>query len=63
MDMWIKRHHEANTALEDREEKLDELYEETEKDMLVSTPDQHTHRRCVMSGTLPKYNKIVKTEW
>lgn len=47
MDTWIKRHHEANTALEDREEKLDELYEETEKDMLVSTPDRHTDTQVV----------------
>ncbi|XP_048875352.1 phospholipid-transporting ATPase ID isoform X1 [Brienomyrus brachyistius] len=32
---WKARHHEASTALEDREEKLDELYEEIEKDLLL----------------------------
>uniref|UniRef100_A0A3Q0S9R4 Phospholipid-transporting ATPase n=1 Tax=Amphilophus citrinellus TaxID=61819 RepID=A0A3Q0S9R4_AMPCI len=34
-NQWIQRHHEANTALEDREGKLDELYEEIEKDLLL----------------------------
>lgn len=34
-NQWIQRHHEANTALEDREDKLDQLYEEIEKDLLV----------------------------
>lgn len=34
-NQWIQRHHEANTALEDREGKLDQLYEEIEKDLLV----------------------------
>ena len=32
---WKKRHHEASTALDDREEKLEQLYEEIEKDLLV----------------------------
>lgn len=32
---WIRRHHEASTALEGREDKLSELYEEIEKDLMV----------------------------
>ncbi|KAA0716750.1 Phospholipid-transporting ATPase ID [Triplophysa tibetana] len=32
---WKQHHHEASIALEDREEKLDKLYEEIEKDMLL----------------------------
>ena len=32
---WKQRHHEASTSLDDREEKLDLLYEEIEKDLLV----------------------------
>lgn len=32
---WQKRHHEASTSLEDREEKLAVLYEEIEKDLKV----------------------------
>uniref|UniRef100_A0A3B4AST8 Phospholipid-transporting ATPase n=1 Tax=Periophthalmus magnuspinnatus TaxID=409849 RepID=A0A3B4AST8_9GOBI len=32
---WQQRHHEASTALENREEKLDELYEEIEKDLML----------------------------
>ncbi|KAL7839134.1 hypothetical protein SRHO_G00257920 [Serrasalmus rhombeus] len=32
---WLQRHHEANTALEGREDKLNELYEEIEKDLLL----------------------------
>lgn len=32
---WKQRHHKASTELEDRERKLDELYEEIEKDLLV----------------------------
>lgn len=32
---WKQRHHEASTALEDREEKLDKLSEEIEKDLKV----------------------------
>uniref|UniRef100_A0A8B9Q2X0 Phospholipid-transporting ATPase n=1 Tax=Apteryx owenii TaxID=8824 RepID=A0A8B9Q2X0_APTOW len=32
---WIKRHHVASTALEGREDKLSELYEEIEKDLML----------------------------
>ncbi|XP_076587302.1 phospholipid-transporting ATPase ID-like [Chaetodon auriga] len=32
---WQQRHHEASTALDDREGKLDQLYEEIEKDLLL----------------------------
>ncbi|XP_051979509.1 probable phospholipid-transporting ATPase IM [Xyrauchen texanus] len=32
---WKQRHHEASVALDDREENLDKLYEEIEKDMLL----------------------------
>ncbi|KAJ8392780.1 hypothetical protein AAFF_G00072640 [Aldrovandia affinis] len=32
---WIQRHHEASTGLDNREEMLDELYEEIEKDLLL----------------------------
>ncbi|XP_076127026.1 phospholipid-transporting ATPase ID [Alosa pseudoharengus] len=32
---WKQRHHEASTALEDREEKLDKLSEEIEKDLML----------------------------
>lgn len=32
---WIRRHHEASTALEGREDKLSELYEEIEKNLMV----------------------------
>lgn len=35
MKGWQQRHHEVSTALEGREEKLDELYEEIEKDLLL----------------------------
>lgn len=38
---WKQRHHEASTELEDRESKLDQLYEEIEKDLLVGK-DAHT---------------------
>lgn len=37
---WKQRHHEASTELEDRESKLDQLYEEIEKDLLV---EQEAH--------------------
>lgn len=37
MKEWRKRHNEASTAMEDREERLEELYEEIEKDMTVIT--------------------------
>ncbi|XP_076614179.1 phospholipid-transporting ATPase ID [Chaetodon auriga] len=32
---WKQRHHEASTAMDGREERLDALYEEIEKDMLL----------------------------
>uniref|UniRef100_A0A667XYW8 Phospholipid-transporting ATPase n=1 Tax=Myripristis murdjan TaxID=586833 RepID=A0A667XYW8_9TELE len=32
---WKQRHHEASTALDERESKLDQLYEEIEKDLLL----------------------------
>ncbi|XP_056157742.1 phospholipid-transporting ATPase ID isoform X1 [Lampris incognitus] len=32
---WKQRHHEASTSLDDRENKLDQLYEEIEKDLLL----------------------------
>nr|XP_057927431.1 probable phospholipid-transporting ATPase IM isoform X2 [Doryrhamphus excisus]XP_057927432.1 probable phospholipid-transporting ATPase IM isoform X2 [Doryrhamphus excisus] len=32
---WKRRHHEASTSLNDREGKLDRLYEEIEKDLLL----------------------------
>uniref|UniRef100_A0A3B5QBV4 Phospholipid-transporting ATPase n=1 Tax=Xiphophorus maculatus TaxID=8083 RepID=A0A3B5QBV4_XIPMA len=35
MEEWTQRHHEASTALDGREERLDELYEEIEKDMIL----------------------------
>ncbi|KAM7393155.1 hypothetical protein PAMA_008010 [Pampus argenteus] len=35
MEDWKRRHHEASTAMDEREEKLDELYEEIEKDLML----------------------------
>ncbi|XP_061657122.1 phospholipid-transporting ATPase ID-like isoform X1 [Syngnathoides biaculeatus] len=32
---WMQRHHEASTAIDGRDEKLDGLYEEIEKDLLL----------------------------
>lgn len=32
---WWRRHHEASTALDQREKKLSDLYEEIEQDMVV----------------------------
>ncbi|XP_040010341.1 phospholipid-transporting ATPase ID-like isoform X3 [Xiphias gladius] len=34
-NQWKQRHHEASTALDERESKLDQLYEEIEKDLLL----------------------------
>ncbi|XP_029295370.1 phospholipid-transporting ATPase ID-like isoform X2 [Cottoperca gobio] len=34
-NQWKQRHHEASIVLDDRESKLDELYEEIEKDLLL----------------------------
>lgn len=39
-DQWKQRHHEASTALDDRESKLDQLYEEIEKDLLVGAKNK-----------------------
>ena len=35
MEEWRRRHHEASVAMDQREEKLDLLYEEIEKDLQV----------------------------
>ncbi|XP_036973703.1 phospholipid-transporting ATPase ID [Acanthopagrus latus] len=35
MDGFKRRHHEASTAMDGREERLDELYEEIEKDLML----------------------------
>ncbi|KAM3600345.1 uncharacterized protein V6R79_021779 [Siganus canaliculatus] len=35
MEDWKKRHHQASTALDGRDERLDEVYEEIEKDMML----------------------------
>ncbi|CAK6954741.1 phospholipid-transporting ATPase ID-like [Scomber scombrus] len=35
MEDWKRRHHEASTTMDDREERLDELYEEIEKDLML----------------------------
>ncbi|XP_070706553.1 probable phospholipid-transporting ATPase IM [Pempheris klunzingeri] len=35
MEDWKQRHHEASITMEGREERLDELYEEIEKDLLL----------------------------
>uniref|UniRef100_A0A671X971 Phospholipid-transporting ATPase n=1 Tax=Sparus aurata TaxID=8175 RepID=A0A671X971_SPAAU len=34
-NQWKQRHHEASTEMDDRESKLDQLYEEIEKDLLL----------------------------
>lgn len=39
LEAWKQRHHDASIALDEREEKLDELYEEIEKDLLVGMAD------------------------
>lgn len=46
MEEWRQRHHEASTAMEGREERLDELYEEIEKDLLVSRPAEYFDTLC-----------------
>lgn len=43
---WRKRHHEASTALDDREAKLDAIYEEIEKDLLVKSPSHRMLKHC-----------------
>ncbi|MED6240629.1 Phospholipid-transporting ATPase ID, partial [Ataeniobius toweri] len=35
MERWMERHHEASTAMEGREEGLNQLYEDIEKDMML----------------------------
>ncbi|KAM9323032.1 phospholipid-transporting ATPase ID-like [Pholidichthys leucotaenia] len=35
LEDWRQRHHEASIAMEGRDEKLDDLYEELEKDMIL----------------------------
>lgn len=49
---WKQRHHEASTALEDRESKLDQLYEEIEKDLLVG-------RVAAVTSSFRRWNKHV----
>lgn len=44
---WKQRHHVASTAMDDREEKLDAIYEEIEKDLIVSQ-----HCFCTSSTVL-----------
>ncbi|MEQ2165244.1 hypothetical protein GOODEAATRI_014915, partial [Goodea atripinnis] len=39
MERWMERHHEASTAMEGREEGLNQLYEDIEKDMMVKTAE------------------------
>uniref|UniRef100_A0A672N3H0 Phospholipid-transporting ATPase n=1 Tax=Sinocyclocheilus grahami TaxID=75366 RepID=A0A672N3H0_SINGR len=45
-EKWKKRHHEASTSLEDREAKLDAIYEEIEKDLLVTSPSHRMLNLC-----------------
>lgn len=52
MEGWKQRHHEASTAMDGREERLDELYEEIEKDMMVSPPDAGFAREFERLNTL-----------
>ncbi|KAJ3604956.1 hypothetical protein NHX12_027007 [Muraenolepis orangiensis] len=35
MEDWKRRHHEANIAMDGKEERLDELYEEIERDLML----------------------------
>ncbi|XP_061590381.1 phospholipid-transporting ATPase ID-like isoform X2 [Cololabis saira] len=35
MDKWTQHYHDASTAIDGREERLDELYEEIEKDLIL----------------------------
>nr|XP_047912758.1 phospholipid-transporting ATPase ID-like [Anser cygnoides] len=37
---WIRHHHEASTALEGQEDKLSEIYEEIEKDLMAGESHQ-----------------------
>ena len=49
MEDWRQRHHEASTALEGREERLDELYEEIERDLIVSSPPKYIPKKAPVS--------------
>lgn len=49
---WKERHHEASTSLEDREAKLDTIYEEIEKDLLVESPS-HRMLKCLLFFYVP----------
>uniref|UniRef100_A0A672N5T9 Phospholipid-transporting ATPase n=1 Tax=Sinocyclocheilus grahami TaxID=75366 RepID=A0A672N5T9_SINGR len=53
-EKWKKRHHEASTSLEDREAKLDAIYEEIEKDLLVTSP---SHRIWIMASLCAKFHE------
>lgn len=48
---WQQRHHVASTELEDRESKLDELYEEIEKDLLVGGKRLFSVKRHSVNST------------
>lgn len=54
MEDWKRRHHEASTTMDDREERLDELYEEIEKDLMVSPPVEYfdTLLDCLIDSTI-----------
>lgn len=47
---WKQRHHEASTELEDRESKLDLLYEEIEVDLLVGQDTRSVHIDWIFLG-------------
>jgi hypothetical protein len=48
MEDWKLRHHVANTAMDEREEKLDALYEEIEKGLLVCTTGRNISFQCLI---------------
>ena len=55
---WSRRHHEASTAMDEREEKLSAVYEEIEKDMkvwsfLVIVHNESTQEEKAISAILP----------
>lgn len=56
MEEWKKRHHEASTVMDGREERLDELYEEIEKDMLVSAYLEKNLIFCTILYLAPDVN-------
>lgn len=55
---WRERHHEASTSMDDREEKLDAVYEEIEKDLLVKSPSHIMLKCCkvVCFSRCPSFN-------